>query len=156
MEAILKEILNEVKENSIRLGRVETNVSKLQSDVAGLKQDVAMLKEDVAGLKQDVAILKEDVAGLKQDVAILKKDVSMLKDKVSNLEQVTESMQIDIKANRQMLTGMERRLVERIDGLYDKNNVTERELHKIKDQLEKRDKIDRKWAKDTIKRIDAI
>ncbi|GAB3778833.1 hypothetical protein GCM10028818_28570 [Spirosoma horti] len=67
--------------------QVNSRLSRLETDVSGLKQDVIELKQDVSGLKQDVTELKQDVSGLKQDVTELKQDVSELKQDVSELKQ---------------------------------------------------------------------
>ena len=140
METILKEILYEVKGNSKRLDALEKDMAELKEDVAELKEDVAGLKEDVAGLKEDVAVLKEDIVGLKEDV-------NGPRGRLARVE-------IDVKANRQMLTGMELRLAERIDAIHNKTIVNTQETRQLKSRLDAKDKIDEKWANETLRYIE--
>ncbi|MCY3659851.1 MAG: hypothetical protein OXG36_12655 [Caldilineaceae bacterium] len=58
-----KEILAE------ELLQLPTRFTRVEDDVAVLKQDVAVLKEDMAEVKQDVAVLKEDMAEVKGDTS---------------------------------------------------------------------------------------
>ena len=56
----------------------KTDISDIQSAVAGLKTDVNLLKIDVAVLKTDVAVLKTDVAGLKKDISALQEGQDLI------------------------------------------------------------------------------
>ncbi len=76
-----KEILAE------ELLQLPTRFTRVEDDVAVLKQDVAVLKEDMAEVKQDVAVLKEDMAEVKQDVAVLKEDMAEVKQDVAVLKE---------------------------------------------------------------------
>ena len=74
-----KEILaEELLQLPIRFTRVE-------DDVAVLKQDVAVLKQDMAEVKQDMAEVKQDVAVLKGDMAEVKGDTSRMAGQIANL-----------------------------------------------------------------------
>ena len=76
-----KEILAE------ELLQLPTRFTRVEDDVAVLKQDVTVLKEDVAVLKQDVAVLKEDMAEVKEDVAVLKEDMAEVKQDMAEVKQ---------------------------------------------------------------------
>ena len=81
------------------LEALNTNVAKIQQDIATLKDDVTTLKadvrtlkDDVRTLKEDVKILKDDVRTLKEDVTIMKNDVKILKEDVMTVKSEVECM----------------------------------------------------------------
>ena len=76
----LNSTFNQVGRNTETLGRVEDRLTAVESDVS-------VLKEDVAGLKSDVGVLKEDVAEIKTDVSALKKDVAEIKGPLQTFDQ---------------------------------------------------------------------
>ena len=90
-----KEILAE------ELLQLPTRFTRVEDDVAVLKQDVAVLKEDMAEVKQDVAVLKEDMAEVKQDVAVLKEDMAEVKE---DMAEVKEDM-AEVKEDTSRMAG---------------------------------------------------
>ena len=111
-----KEILaEELLQLPTRFTRVEDDVAVLKEDVAVLKQDVAVLKEDMAEVKQDVAVLKEDMAEVKQDVAVLKEDMAEVKGDTSRMAgQIANLMGSDYEAKA---IERSRRLIRRALGM---------------------------------------
>jgi phage shock protein A len=81
-----KEILAE------ELLQLPTRFTRVEDDMAEVKQDVAVLKEDMAEVKQDVAVLKEDMAEVKQDVAVLKGDMAEVKEDMAEVKGDTSRM----------------------------------------------------------------
>ncbi len=75
-----------------RTAFISLKIERMDSDITILKSDVATLKSDVATLKSDVATLKSDVATLKSDVATLKSDSTTLKSKLDQIIDLLKRM----------------------------------------------------------------
>lgn len=78
VRAIRRDQTEGFKQVNARLTRLETDVSGLKEDVSTLKQDVSTLKQDVTELKQDVGTLKQNVTELKQDVGTIKQTLQLV------------------------------------------------------------------------------
>jgi chromosome segregation ATPase len=100
------------KDHTRMLTRMETDVSGLKTDVSGLRIDVSGLKSDVSGLKTDVSRLKSDVSGLRIDVSGLKTDVSGLKTDVSGLKSDVSGLRIDVSGLKTDVSGLKTDVAE--------------------------------------------
>ena len=80
-QEIRKEILTE------ELIQLPARFTRLEEDVAQIKQDLEEVKRDVTRIEEDVAQVKQDLEEVKQDVTQIKHDVAQLSGRVTNLEE---------------------------------------------------------------------
>ena len=95
VEELAKQTAEQFRVINERLGRLETDVAELKSDMIEVKADVAELKSDMIEVKADVAELKSDMIEVKADVAELKSDMIEVKADVAELK----SDMIEVKAD---------------------------------------------------------
>jgi predicted nucleic acid-binding Zn-ribbon protein len=78
---LIQERLQATQERHTKqLTELQSDMTDVKTDVAGLKSDMTDVKTDVAGLKTDVAELKTDVAGLKTDMVEVKDTLKLIVD----------------------------------------------------------------------------
>ena len=92
-DAILKEILGELKElkkgqneTNQRLGKLETDVSTLKEDVSVLKEKASSLEEKFESLEGKFESLENKFESLDERTSNLERDVTRIKASVINIE----------------------------------------------------------------------
>lgn len=82
MENMLSDLIKMVGKNNSMLVDLRSDVDTLKADVAVLKADVAVLKTDVAVLKTDVAVLKANMQKANSDIAELNRKQEIFKEEL--------------------------------------------------------------------------
>lgn len=100
--------------------------------------------------------MNEILIRIEKQLGRMEHELTGVREEMASMNKRLMQVEIDTKATRQMLTGMELRLTERIDGIQNKNAANTQEICSLQAQLDQQNKIDRKWASATIKRIDAV
>ena len=81
-EAVVKTMNDAVTEGvatKADVGKLESNIAKLEGDIAGIKSDIAKVEADVANVKSDIGRLEGDVAKVNGRLDALKAEVSSVK-----------------------------------------------------------------------------
>lgn len=72
------------------------DISSLQTDLTGIKQDIADLQTDMTGVQIDIGTLQTDVTGLQGDMTNVKTDIGTLQTDVGNIKTDISGIQTDI------------------------------------------------------------
>lgn len=94
-EAILSQILGQLK--------------SIKEDVHDIKADVHVLKEDVSFLKTEVNVLQEDVNVLKKDNITLKQEMRIANQRLDRVEQKVDAITTQQEEDHLILRALEHR-----------------------------------------------
>lgn len=115
-EALLKEILSELRSANSRLENLEKGQARLEARVANLEEGQARLEARVANLEEGQARLETKVANLEEGQARLEARLANLEVKVAGLEEGQARFEAKVA---KLEVRLEREVIEHVRALHD-------------------------------------
>jgi predicted nucleic acid-binding Zn-ribbon protein len=69
---------------------MDTRISNIELEIAGMKDDIAEMKVEIAGMKDDIAEMKVEIAGMKDDIAEMKAEIIGIKKELQEHKELIE------------------------------------------------------------------
>jgi chromosome segregation ATPase len=128
VEALLQEILHEVKGTRSdvraldeRVGQLEKRMGHVEERVSNIEERLSNLEKDVSHVKERLSFLEKDMSHVKERLSFLEKDMSHVKERLSALEENMVNVKEQLSALEGNIVNVKERLanVETVTRILD-------------------------------------